>query len=379
MPELRTLVVGGAGFIGTHLTSRLAAAGHTVTVVDSLLPQVHGPNAEFSAALMSAARCIRADVRRPGALRNLLARHDLVYWLAAETGTGQSMYRVRRYADSNVGALATFLDLLVRDRGAVSRIVLTSSRAIYGEGAYHCPAHGQVVPEARLAHHPVLGWNPPCPFCGGPIAPLPTPEQSPPQPGSVYGWTKLAQEQLLHLLAGSTGLETVVLRLQNVYGVGQALRNPYTGVLMVFCNQALRGEPLVLYEDGEITRDFVHVDDVGEALGTAGTSPAASGGVFNIGSGSPVTIEQVAESIVTYSGRGSPVKVGGQFRVGDVRYALGDIRRAGQVLGYHPRVAFDDGIRRLLAWVQAEGTVPDRSAASARELAARGLLRSAPS
>lgn len=375
---MRALVVGGAGFIGTHLTPRLAAAGHTVTVVDTLLSQVHGPRAEFPAALTSVAKCIRADVRRPAALRDVLPRQDLVYWLAAETGTGQSMYRVRRYADANVGAVATLFDLLVRDLGAVSRVVLTSSRAVYGEGAYVCPLHGQVVPSARLAHHSTLGWNPPCPGCGGSITPLPTPEESRPRPGSVYGWTKLAQEQLLDLLAGATGLPTVVLRLQNVYGPGQALRNPYTGVLMVFCNQALRSEPVLLYEDGEITRDFVHVDDVVDALITAGTSPSVSGGVFNVGSGTPVTIRQAAESIVAQSGGGSPISVGGQFRVGDVRYAVGDIRRAGTELSYRPRVAFDEGIRRLVAWVEAKGTMPDRSVASARELATRGLLRSAP-
>jgi dTDP-L-rhamnose 4-epimerase len=374
---VRTLVVGGAGFIGAHLTPRLAAAGHTVTVVDNLLPQVHGPAAEFPEELTSVARCIRSDVRRPGALRDLLRGHDLVYWLAAETGTGQSMYRVRRYADANVGALATFYDLLVQNRGAVSRVVLTSSRAVYGEGAYHCSSHGRVVPSGRLGHDPTLGWNPPCPVCGGPIAALPTPEESPPRPGSVYGWTKLAQEQLLELLARATGLETVVLRLQNVYGAGQALRNPYTGVLMVFCNQALRGEPLLLYEDGEITRDFVHVDDVVAALMTAGTLPSASGGVFNIGSGSPVTIRQAAESVVALSGHGSPLSVGGQFRVGDVRYAVGHIGRAAQGLSYRPRMAFEEGIQRVLAWIKDQGTVPDRSAASARELAARGLLRSA--
>jgi dTDP-L-rhamnose 4-epimerase len=193
----------------------------------------------------------------------------------------------------------------------------------------------------------------------------------------VYGWTKLAQEQLLNLLAGATGLETVVLRLQNVYGVGQALRNPYTGVLMVFCNQALRGDPLVLYEDGEITRDFVHVDDVVEALVTSAASPSATGGVFNIGSGLPVTIRQAAESVVAATGRRSVITVGGQFRVGDVRYAVGEIGRAGMQLDYRPRIGFEEGIRQLIASVQAQGTMPDRSAASARELAARGLLRSA--
>lgn len=371
----RMLLVGGAGFIGSHLAARLAREGHTVTVVDNLLRQVHGPRATFPAALGSAARCIKADARKPGTLRALLPDHDVVYWLVAETGTGQSMYRVRRYTDANIGALATLFDLLVESRGAVGRVVLASSRAIYGEGSWACARDGLVVPVARTGRHPEYGWNPPCPICAGPITPLPTPEDSPPAAGSVYGWTKLGQEQLLGLMASSTGVEGRVLRLQNVYGPGQALRNPYTGVLMTFCNRALAGDQLVLYEDGEITRDFVHVDDVVAALTVAGTGARFVDAPVNIGSGVGTTIRRAAETIRAAAASASRVAVGGQFRVGDVRHAIGDIGRAGEAFGFRPAVTFAEGIRRLVGWVGEQAPVKDRSMATARELAARGLLK----
>ncbi|MEO7987587.1 MAG: NAD-dependent epimerase/dehydratase family protein [Gemmatimonadales bacterium] len=374
----RILLVGGAGFIGTHLAGRLVREGHAVTVLDSLIPQVHGPRASFAAELLAQASCVKGDARRPGALRPLLGDCDVVYWLAAETGTGQSMYRVRRYTDTNLGALAGLFDLLVENRGAVQRVVLASSRAIYGEGSWACARDGVVVPRARTGLHPDYGWNPPCPVCGGPVTPLPTSEGSPPAPGSVYGWTKLGQEQLLELLTRATGVEGGVLRLQNVYGAGQSLRNPYTGVLMTFCNRALRGEPLVVYEDGEITRDFVHVDDVVDAFVSAGDPGRVGAGAYNIGSGLATTIRQAAETIVQAAASRADIAVGGQFRVGDVRHAVADIGRAGEGFGYRSKVDFARGIGALVSWVQEQEPVRDRSAAIARALAARGLLKTTP-
>lgn len=374
----RMLLVGGAGFIGSHLARRLAREGHAVTVVDNLHSQVHGTRAKFFPELRAVATCVKGDARRPVTLRALLRDHEVIYWLVAETGTGQSMYRVRRYTDTNIGALATLFDLLVESRGPVERVVLASSRAIYGEGAYVCSADGAVVPRARSGPHRVHGWNPGCPLCDGALIPLATPEDSPPAAGSVYGWTKLGQEQLLGLLTSATGVEGRVLRLQNVYGPGQSLRNPYTGVLMTFCNRALAGDPLVLYEDGEITRDFVHVDDVVTALAAAGIHARPPEGAVNIGSGAPTTIRRAAETIREASGSASAVTVGGQFRVGDVRHAVADIRRAGEAFGFRPTVEFAEGIRRLLPWVREQSPVRDRSAATAREMAARGLLKTAP-
>ena len=374
----RMLLVGGAGFIGTHLARRLSREGHDITVVDSLLSQVHGTHAKFSAELQKIATCVKGDVRRPAVLRSLLADHDVIYWLAAETGTGQSMYRVRRYTDTNLGALATLFDLLVKRRGAIERVIMASSRAIYGEGAYVCASDGGVVPRARTGRHPVHGWNPGCPICDGPVAPVATPEESPHAAGSVYGWTKSGQEQLLGLLGSATGVEGRVLRLQNVYGPGQSLRNPYTGVLMTFCNRALAGDPLVLYEDGEITRDFVHVDDVVAALAIIGSRDRLLRETLNIGSGIATTIRHAAETIRDAARSSSSVVVGGQFRMGDVRHAVADVRRAGEAFGFRRTVEFADGIGRLLDWVRQQAPVPDRSAATARELAARGLLKTGP-
>jgi dTDP-L-rhamnose 4-epimerase len=285
------------------------------------------------------------------------------------------MYRVRRYTDANLGALATLFDLVVGARGVVERVVLASSRAVYGEGAWVCPSDGRLVPPARRGRDAVHGWDPACPICGGQVTPLPTPEDSPVAAGSVYGWTKAGQEQILGLLAAATGIHSRVLRLQNVYGPGQSLRNPYTGVLMTFCNRALVGDTLTLYEDGDITRDFVHVDDVVAALAAAGVRGGLPEGAINIGSGVPTTIGQAAALIRDAVGSPSKIVVGGQFRMGDVRHAVADIRRAGEVFNFRPRVEFADGIRRLVAWVREQAPVRDRSAATAREMAARGLLK----
>ena len=372
---MRALLVGGAGFIGTHLARRLAAAGHEVTVLDNLSEQVHGPRAAFPAELHAVARCVKGDARRPDDLRPVLKNQETVYWLVAETGTGQSMYRVGRYVDTNLGALAVLCDELVANRGSVRRVVLTSSRALYGEGAYCCTRHGEVVPRPRSGRDPVHGWWPGCPVCGGQLQPLPTPETAPTQPGSVYGWTKLGQEQLLEVVARAIGVELTVLRCQNVYGPGQALRNPYTGVLMVFFTRAMAGEPLVLFEDGEITRDFVHVTDVVSALEAAGTAAHAGGATFNIGSGVPTTIRRAAETVAAVVGSGSPITVGAQFRVGDVRYAVADLTRVTEGLGFRPSVGFGDGIADLLPWVRAQEAAPDGFSSSTTEMARHGLLR----
>ena len=372
---MRILLVGGAGFIGSHLARRLGAAGHQLTVLDSLTPQVHGKDPDFAPEVREVADCVRGDARRARDLRRVLPGQEVIYWLAAETGTGQSMYRVRRYVDTNVAALAALSDELVRGRSEVRRVVLASSRAVCGEGAYVCSRDGVVAPGARAGLDPEHGWSPPCPRCGSQVQPIPTGDQVPPRPTSVYGWTKLAQEQLLQIVGDAVGLEYSILRFHNVYGPGQALANPYTGVLLVFFNRALAGEPLVLFEDGEITRDFVHVDDVVTALETAGSQPEANRNTFTIGSGVPTTIRAAANAIRAVTGSGSDISVGGQFRVGDIRYAVADISRAESALGYRPRVGFMDGLTRLLPWIRIQELPRDRSGDSAREMARVGLLR----
>lgn len=372
---MRILLVGGAGFIGRHLARRLAAGGHRLTILDCLSPQIHGEGADFPGEVGQVADCVRGDARRPEDLRKVLPGHELIYWLVAETGTGQSMYQVGRYVDTNISALAVLCDELVANRRDAGRVVLASSRAVSGEGAYLCPLDGLVTPGARAGYDPRHGWSPGCPICGGAVQPVPTGEQVPPRPTSVYGWTKLAQEQLLQVVGDALDLDYSVLRFHNVYGPGQALGNPYTGVLMVFFNRALGGEPLILFEDGEITRDFVHVDDVVTALETAGLRHEADRTAYTIGSGVPTTIRAAAEAIRTVTGSRSEIAVGGQFRVGDIRFALADISRAQSAFGYEPMVGFGDGLKRLLPWVQAQQMPPDRFAESAREMARAGLLR----
>jgi dTDP-L-rhamnose 4-epimerase len=357
------------------LARRLAAGGHQLAILDSLTAQVHGRDAAFPPEVREVADCVRGDARRPRDLRKVLSGQELIYWLAAETGTGQSMYRVGRYVDTNVGALATLCDELVARRNSVRRVVLASSRAVSGEGAYMCPGDGLVVPGPREGHDAEHGWSPRCPRCGGPIQPVPTGDQVPPRPTSVYGWTKLAQEQLLQVVGDALDLEYSLLRFHNVYGAGQALANPYTGVLMVFFGRALSGEPLILFEDGEITRDFVHVEDVVTALEASGTLPETDRTPLTIGTGVPTTIRNAADAIRAVTGSSSEISIGGQFRVGDIRYAVADISGAERALGYRPKVGFMDGLTRLLPWIRNQQMPPDRFADSAREMARVGLLR----
>jgi dTDP-L-rhamnose 4-epimerase len=357
------------------LARRLAGLDHQVTVLDSLTEQVHGKDADFPDEVREAAACVRGDAGDPRDLKPVLEDQELVYWLAAETGTGQSMYRIGRYVDTNVGALAVLCDDLVSRRGGTPRLVLASSRAVSGEGAYLCSLDGLVTPGPRSGHDPVHGWSPSCPVCKGVVHPVPTGEQLAPRPTSVYGWTKLAQEQLLQVVGEAIDLEYSILRFHNVYGPGQALGNPYTGVLVTFFNRALNGEPLVLFEDGEITRDFVHVDDVVTALEMAGSKPVTDWNLFTIGSGNPVTVRAAAEAIRTVTGSSSQITVGGQFRVGDIRFAVADITRAANGLGYRPTVSFLDGLKRLLPWIRAQHRPADRFEESAREMARIGLLR----
>jgi dTDP-L-rhamnose 4-epimerase len=372
---VRILLVGGAGFIGRHLARRLAAAGNQLTILDSLISQVHGRKAGFPPDVREVADCVRGDARRPADLRRVLSGQELIYWLAAETGTGQSMYRISRYVNTNVGALAALWDELVAGRGDVRRLVLASSRAVSGEGAYTCSGDGLVAPGPRAGHDSEHGWSPRCPLCGGPIQPIPTGTQVPPRPTSVYGWTKLAQEQLLQVVGDAVELEYSILRFHNVYGPGQALGNPYTGVLLVFFNRALAGEPLILFEDGEITRDFVHVDDVVTALEAAGSRPEADRNTFTIGSGVPTTIRAAAEVIRAVTESSSEISVGGQFRVGDIRHAVADISRAERALGYRAKIGFMEGLTLLLPWIRTQEMPRDRFVESAREMARVGLLR----
>lgn len=373
------LITGGAGFIGTRLAKRLVNAGHTVTVLDALIPQVHGADPVESSPLLRSldgiAEVIRGSVTSTDDIRRALAGATIVVHLAAETGTGQSMYEIDRYVDANVGGTAKLLDLVTNEPHSVKRIVVASSRSIYGEGAYETRDGSVVYPshraDANMAQGDfrVLGTD------GDELILVPTDESAKLHPSSVYGITKQMQESLIMTVAPVIGIEPVSLRYQNVYGPGQSLKNPYTGILSIFSTLIRQGKPINIFEDGLESRDFVYIDDVVEATYLAVTHPAAAGGTFNVGSGVATTVNDVVAALFSAFGTEVPTYISGNYRLGDIRHNVADTSRLRDVLGFTAATSFDDGVREFVQWVLTEPIEGDAYQRSLDEMASRNLLK----
>ena len=366
----RVLITGGAGFIGCHLARALLNAGCQVRILDSLIEQVHDRSGPPNPVLAHT-ELIEADIRDRSAVARAVKGVDKVVHLAAEVGVGQSMYAIERYVGVNDVGTAVLFEALIEN--PVQRVVVASSMSIYGEGLYQT-ASGEVLGAVtRPLRTPGAGWDP-VDAGGVPLRPVATPEWKQPDLASVYALTKYTQERLTLTVAPAYGIEGVALRLFNVYGPGQALSNPYTGVLAIFASRLLHRERPLVFEDGEQRRDFVHVDDVAQAFMLALDRPEAAGQVFNIGSGRDVSILQVADAIAQAMGLPhlQPDLVG-KARTGDVRHCFGDIGRASRVLGFCPQRSFDDSLGELVEWVRRQQAV-DLVARARQELEQRGLV-----
>ena len=364
------LITGGAGFIGRFVTQDLLQRGHRVRVLDSLIEQVHGDGGR-PAALASEAELIRADIRDGDAVAAALEGVDSVVHLAAEVGVGQSMYAVERYTSVNdVGTAVLFEKLIER---AVRRVVTASSMSIYGEGLYR-DADGKLVEDAERGPRAVGGGWDPEDAQGRSLAPVPTPEWKRPSLASIYALNKYVQERTTHILARPYGIEGVCLRLFNVYGPGQALSNPYTGVLAIFASRLLNGQRPMVFEDGEQRRDFVHVTDVARAFADALELPQAANETFNIGSGNDRSVNDVARELARAMGLNDcEPEIVGKSRTGDIRHCFCDTSKAADALGFRARRDFGEGLAELAEWV-AEQTADDRVAEARAELEARGLV-----
>lgn len=344
------LITGGAGFIGCALAGRLRGRFDRVVAMDSLHPQVHSTTGRPS-ALDDAVELVVADVTDPVSWDSLLddVRPQAIVHLAAETGTAQSLTEASRHASVNVVGTTTMLDALTRHDALPDRVILASSRAVYGEGAWR-DATGTIVLPGQRSHAMLAAgmWD----FPG--LTPVPTAaSRVEPRPSSVYAATKLAQEHVLRAWSLAVGVRPVVLRLQNVYGAGQSPNNPYTGILPLFGRLAAAGEVIPVYEDGRIVRDFVHVDDVARALESAACDLVSDPGVaLDVGSGVPVTILEVARLVADRYGA-PPPEVTGQFRDGDVRYACADPSEAYRLLDWQSKVELTPGLEALCAWLDA--------------------------
>jgi len=376
---MRILITGGAGFIGSTLALALLSRGHEVTVLDCLSPQIHGDDPLHRSALYASidgkVRFLHDSVTDASQWPRALEGQQAIVHLAAETGTGQSMYEVHRYVDVNVGGTALMLQSLAQRPHEVSRIVVASSRALYGEGRYRA-ADGRVVyPTSRRAEDLQLGRFDLYDEHGVALELLPTDEESKLHPSSIYGITKQTQEQLVMTMGAALGIETTALRYQNVYGPGQSLSNPYTGILSIFSTRILHGRPISVFEDGLESRDFVYIDDAVDATMAALFEPQAQGQVFGIGSGVGTTVSEAARTLIAKLGRAVPVEVTGAFRIGDIRHNVADLTKARRLLGFVPQVGFDAGIGRFVEWVLKQPLPVDGYERSLKELKDRGLMR----
>ncbi|MGQ9630367.1 MAG: SDR family NAD(P)-dependent oxidoreductase [bacterium] len=368
------LVTGGAGFIGSHLVDELVRKGHKVKVLDNLEPQVHGTGGKIPEYMNSSVDFIKRDIRSRKDVKDALRDVEVVFHLAAAVGVGQSMYEVEKYVDVNSRGTAVLLDVLVNERNNVQKLIVASSMSIYGEGRYDCGRCGSVFPKLRGEDQfKAGGWEVVCPKCGGAVLHAGTSEDKPLYPTSIYAMTKRDQEEMCLAVGRTYGIPTVALRYFNAYGRRQSLNNPYTGVVAIFSARLLNDKPPVIYEDGLQTRDFVHVYDVVQANILAMESDKANYESFNVGTGRPITILEVANFLAKAMGKNVKPEVEGKFRAGDVRHCYADISKI-ERLGYKPRVSFEEGIADLVDWVKSEGA-SDSFERAAKELADRGLTR----
>jgi dTDP-L-rhamnose 4-epimerase len=371
---MRALITGGAGFIGRKLSKKLVLAGYQVRWLDILDPQIHGESPVFPELEGEMIDLFVGDVCDRDAWLQSIEGIDIIFHLAAQTGTGQSMYRVAYYTNVNVGGTGLLWDVLANERHSVKKVLIASSRSIYGEGAYKCMAQcGVVVPMPRtrlqLDRHE---WEPLCPQCGAIVLPIATSENSVPQPASLYACSKLAQEQMSLTMGKALGISTVALRFQNVFGPGQSLSNPYTGIISIFSNQMRQNLPVNIYEDGEEIRDFVFVDDVVDAC--IETIKIQDGELIaNVGSGIATTVIELAEVLKGLWKSESTITVSGDSRVGDIRHNWADLAVLKKACPSWVATSLEVGLKEFVNWAALEAVFEDRSSIAAQELRERNL------
>jgi dTDP-L-rhamnose 4-epimerase len=369
---MRILVTGGAGFIGSHLVQRLRERGDDVVVLDALEAQVHDGH---TPSLPPGVSFVHGNVGDADIVGRALAGVDAVVHLAAAVGVGQSMYEIAEYVRQNTMATATFVERLVAQPRRPSRLVVASSMSIYGEGEYACAEHGAVAPPPRPEMQLLeRRWECLCPMCGRELRAQGTRETKPLIPTSIYAITKRDHEEICLVTGAAYGIPTVALRFFNVYGPGQALSNPYTGVAAIFASRLLNERPPVVFEDGLQSRDFVYVSDIVNGILLALESDDAVGKAVNLGTGRPTTINEVAAVLSRGLGVELEPERTGQYRAGDIRHCFADPGLAEQVLGFKARVSLEDGMARLIEWLSEQEAV-DRVDMATGELAARGLTR----
>lgn len=376
----KVLVTGGAGFIGSNLILKLIDRGYEVTVLDNLNEQIHGedPNKSYTYNLIKdKVNFIRGNVNSRDSWDKALTEEiELVIHLAAETGTGQSMYEIEKYVDSNIKGTSILLDKIVNEQNHVKKIIIASSRAIYGEGKYMCKEHGIVYPLSRTDENMKKGdFNVKCPICNENVSMELTDEESLSHPTSVYGYTKKVQEELAMLVCKSINLPLVGFRFQNVYGPGQSLKNPYTGILSIFSTQIKNGNDINIFEDGKETRDFVYIDDVTDAIILSIDNDKANYEVFNVGSGEQLDVVTIANILKNKYNSNINIKNSGNYRTGDIKGNQADLTKINALLGYVPKINFEQGISNFVDWVEKQEIEKDNYKTSIEEMKKKGLYK----
>jgi len=373
----KVLITGGAGFIGTKIAFQLKEKGYEVMILDNLSPLIHGPDFNKTGTyreLCAEYSVVEGSILDQDVLHDCIIKNDAIIHLAAETGTGKSMYDIFHYTNVNANGTALLWDILGNKDHQIRKVVLASSRAVYGEGKYYCKEHGAVYPNSRLEKDlKNKDFHTKCPSCQRNVALLPTDEDAKLHPVSIYGITKQVQEQLAMISGEAMGIPTTSLRFQNVYGPGQSLKNPYTGILSIFSSRLLNGNDINIFEDGLESRDFVYIDDVVNATIASLESNSANGQIYNVGSGQPIAVLQVAEKLSQALGREFNYTISGNFRVGDIRHNYADISKISKELGFQPLTSFDQGIGRFADWVKEQEVEEDKFAASIMEMRSKGL------
>jgi dTDP-L-rhamnose 4-epimerase len=378
--NMNILITGGAGFIGSNLALKLINKGYKVTVLDNLSRQIHGDNPEETSPLyksiMKKVNFINGTVTSRNDLEEVLIGQTIIIHLAAETGTGQSMYEIEKYTNVNIGGTALLLDILTNSKHNVKKMIVASSRAIYGEGKYLCSKHGIVYPLTRKDEDmSKKDFECKCPVCNDNIQLCATDENSKIHPMSVYGITKQNQEQMVMTICSAIGIASIAFRYQNVYGPGQSLSNPYTGILSIFSTQIKNGNPINVFEDGKESRDFVYIDDAVDATILGIEKEEANNLIFNVGTGITTDVITVTNELQKNYDIKVPVNISGNYRLGDIRHNYADLTLAKQKLDFKPKVNFEEGIKKFTAWVNTQVIQTDLYGESIEKMKKRGLFK----
>lgn len=369
---MRVLVTGGAGFIGSFTVDRLIGLGHKVRILDNIDPQVHPRG--VPRYINKEAEFIKGDIRNYNILQKAIKDSEIIFHFAACVGVGQSQYLIKKYTDVSIGGTANLLDILVNTKNKVKKIILAASMSSYGEGLYKCDKCGDVRPGLRQEEQlKKRQWEPRCPKCSRMVRPIAIDEEEIQQRNSIYAITKRVQEDMILNIAKTYKIPAVALRYFNVYGPRQALSNPYTGVCAIFISRIKNNHPPVIYEDGLQTRDFISVHDIVDANILAMTKKEADYQTFNVGTSRPISIKEIAEVLIKLYRKKIKPQITNQYRKGDIRHCFADITKIKKVLGFRPRVSFEDGMKELIEWSKREQANDGFEKAKA-ELEKKGLV-----